>query len=152
MLLIPSPLYNPRHPHSDLCPHASILAPSSNYVTSTRHPLVMVVSFSIRVEPLLINFPTITFSPLHSPPLLPHFLTRIYLSLYIYISFSLSLFLLFSSSISCITSPLSHLMTYHSPFLIYHAHSLQHLSPYYYFTSLSLYLSLPSLTHLHCCK
>ena len=152
MLLIPSPLYNPRHPHSDLCPHASILAPSSNYVTSTRHPLVMVVSFSIRVEPPPHQFPDNNISPPSLSWLIQHFLTRIYLSLYIYISFSLSLFLFFSSSISCITSPLSLLMTYHSPFLIYHAHSLQHLSPYYYFTSLSLYLSLPSLTHLHCWK
>ena len=54
-LLLPYLMYNIRHPHSNRYPHVFIFSPSANCVTSIMHLIGLVLSFSVCVEPPLIN-------------------------------------------------------------------------------------------------
>ena len=55
VLLLPYPLYDLRRPYSNRCPHDFVLSPSANCVTSIMHLIGLVLSFSVCVEPPLIN-------------------------------------------------------------------------------------------------
>ena len=71
-MLLPYPLYNPRHPHSNHCTHALILAHYETFFTSAMHLIGLVMSFSICLDPPLItrSKTMILFSLLNSTSLL----------------------------------------------------------------------------------